>query len=495
MADKTSPTSTAKSDLAPRKVDLQRELVVGTLVYSSFQLFSGEYMRTLPHYTDDVERDFGLDIYEKMLHDPAVSASIGAIKESVLAHGIRIVGKSKRPPVTKEAEDVDPQESADYETSEEIREFVERMFERLNPSLEATVYDMLDCVAFGHSTAEKVYEVFDGKLMLRKLGVKPRRFYAFVVTPYLDLVGLIGIEQVGMTALTLLSTIPDPKQIIPGSKFVTLTFNQAGGDPRGRSILRDAYTPWYIKQQLPLHYLKFLTQFGTPSMVGTLHPGAGDVEIINTDGTQRVDSGGMPIVLTAEEAMLQKLISFSNGTAIVVPNEAKVDIAEPSTDGEAYVKAFKHFNSEIVLAIHNTVRAIIESEHGSKADTSTAKDIFDLLTQRLTRLVEVTFYRDVIKPTVAMNYGEEVADRLSPTMQLSNVAAEDTVAYGNMIASLSKGYLHVSQYPEIDAQLGLPERDIDSQISEMREEREAQQQQQEAMRNMINPTGGAAKEE
>ncbi len=74
-----------------------------------------------------------------------------------------------------------------------------------------------------------------------------------------------------------------------------------------------------------------------------------------------------------------------------------------------------------------------------------------------------------IVPLVRYNWGDDAAAELCPYITLSDVAPEDVVAVGNMIANLARqpGLIHPSQYPGIDQKLGLPERDFASQMAEM----------------------------
>ena len=68
---KTSDAGAALSGLA----QVVREYVAGSsdFPYQQFQ-------RALPRYVDDAERDFGTDLYDRMLRDPMVAAAIDTLK-------------------------------------------------------------------------------------------------------------------------------------------------------------------------------------------------------------------------------------------------------------------------------------------------------------------------------------------------------------------------------------------------------------------------------
>jgi phage gp29-like protein len=226
--------------------------------------------------------------------------------------------------------------------------------------------------------------------------------------------------------------------------------------------------------------------------VGKCPPDAVDSELIDSSGNEILNANGDPTVLTPEEAMLRRLLAFKNASAIAIPNGAEVDVIEASGGGEAFTNAIDLHDRQMVMGVLIAIRSTMEAEHGSKADSSTAQDILTSYTQMIQRSLEVAFYRDVIYPTVVMNFGEEAADTLCPYLSLSDVAREDVVAVGNMIANLARAnMIHSSQYPGIDAKLNLPERDFEAQMEEQAEERD----QAQMLKGMLTEPGtpGAGK--
>ncbi len=466
MAD---PITQSKNNPA-RKVDLSRELLLGQAAQNAFLSFLNDYLRGLPQYVDDVERDFGHDIYERMMRDPAIASAVTYLKTAVLAGGVRIVSPVSAPSSFQD----DPEQQAAFDKAEEVREFIDDMLANLQEPLEDILANMLDALVFGHALAEETYALDGGRLRLVTLRVKPRKSYAFVVSKFMDVQGVIP-QYRGTGA----QSVVDAKDVIPRDKFFVLTFQSRGGDPRGTSLLRPAYNPWYLKQQVWPMYLKFLSQFGTPSIAAYLPPDAQDIEVTDAEGRPLLDAFGNPVMMSAAEAMLQKVVAFANGTAVVLDNEAKLDLIQSQGDGDAYTKAIDLFDRQITRAILIAVRTVMESEHGSRADSQTSQDVVADFVQAIRRSVEAAFYRDVIIPTVRYNFGDEAADNnLCPYLSLSDVAREDVTEVGRMIANLaSAGLLHESQYPGIDAKLGLPERDFEAQMDELSALREMAREQ------------------
>ena len=446
--------------------DLQRELLYSLLNSNSYLAVVNKYIMGLPAYIDDAERDFGTDIYTRMMNDPIISSSLLALKVKTLSEGPRFLPGAKPP----NSEKPDAQEEAKYAKATEICGAVEKMLDNLQQPIEEILGEVMAFLPYGNCVAEKVYEVRGGLLALSKLRVKPRNSYGFAITPYMDLAGLVA-NKIGQVSSIILALDVSPEQIIPREKFLLLTHAPSCGDPRGTSLLRPAYNGWYLKQQTWPQYLKFLSQFATPSIVGKLPPDAADVEVVDANGSATTDSLGAPMVITAAEAMLAKLIAFANGTAIVLENGAEFDLIQSQGDGTAYIKAFDLYDRQMTRAILINARATMEAEHGSKADSETAQDVFEDFTQFIRRQIEIAFYRDVIKPTVRYNWGEDIANELCPVLSLSKMNRENVPEFLNAIANLARsqdGMIHPSMYPSIDEISGLT-RDYQAQMLELQD--------------------------
>jgi len=429
--------------------DPRTEFIPGQLAANSYYgPLLQDYLRSLPRPSDDVECDFGLDIYQKMLCDPAVSSSIQALKIQTLSSGVRFSGRVRKEKHATGAT------TADFAHSEQMRTFVEQTMNGLQQPLSAIISDMLDCLAYGHSLAEMVFAPDGRRVKLVVLRVKNRARFAYVTDRFLQCLGVVPSEQA--------SGIVPPEWVIPRRKFWHLTIFTQQSDPRGRSLLRPAYNAWEQKQMAWQNYRKYLHQFATPSILAQMEDGAPDEPLLDAQGERvRTADGGIK-TLSAEETMTRKLANFANSTVMALRHVKKFEILQSNGAGEPYLNAFTLFNNEIAQAIIMAPRALMEARHGSKADSATGKDLLDTFTSYIQRETESAFYRDVIHPLCVMNFGQAAADAYAPVMLLSSDNQRDTVQYGNMVANLARaGYLHQTQYDDIDAQIGLPQRDKD----------------------------------
>lgn len=411
----------------------------------------------LPFAIDDVTTDFGADLYDRMMLDPAIRAAIGVLKTSILADGLVL------------SPAIDDRLDPDFARAGQMVDDAEAMFDNLTSSaIDDVLWDLLDAVPYGNRMAEQTFlleTTFSGKTQyqLAELAVKPRQNVAFVVDAYMRVIGILG-RVPGMPfpvqAGTLLADVAHAANLLPRSKFAILTFRPRNTDPRGTSALRPAFSVWNQKVQLAKEYLKYLTQFASPSMLGFAAPQAQPYPQTNADGSPQLDSYGNPVMRTPEQDMVLALQQFANGTAASFPSGALVQVIEQSGSGEAFLNAFQYLDGQITKAILHQKLATEEGQHQTRASSGTHKDILDGVVHQARRPVQRTLRRDVLGVWAHLNYGRD-ALRLVPHVSLGQTEEEDRAALWTAAATLWKaGYGHESQLTDLDVLLGWPERGI-----------------------------------
>ena len=87
------------------------------------------------------------------------------------------------------------------------------------------------------------------------------------------------------------------------------------------------------------------------------------------------------------------------------------------------------------------------------------QDTQQTIIRQIKRGLAGAFRRDVLRPLVAYNYGEQAAADLTPATSLGSVEQNDLASMMNAVAQLARAsYLDVSQLPGVDAMLNLPPR-------------------------------------
>lgn len=441
-------TDTATTDERTSPAALDREYVVG----GAFWWYRGAQARglALPWAFDDVLQDFGPDLYARMGNDAQVAACDIMLRAGILEDGAML------------APAVDEAGADGYDQAKKILSFCEQSLDGLETPLDDVLWDLLACIGQGNRFAEITYHPFDrapqpGRAMLRALAVKPRESAAFVVDPYMRLMGLV-VNEVEGARRVLPGALIDPEttpNLLPREKFAIMTFRPVNNDPRGTSAWRPAYNPWWLKMQTWQEFLKYLAQFASPSIVGTTAPEA---------RTETDEDTGQPI--SAVQALLKRLLAFQNGTALALPNGAAADLLFSQGEGRAFLNAFQLFNQEITKAITTQTLATSEGEHASRAQASVHQDALDTLVRQAKRSVCRMLRRDVLCNLVRYNYGDALAP-LTPKVSLGETEATDIAKLMAAIAQLeTSGFLDPSQRPGVDRLLNLPARMANATLPE-----------------------------
>lgn len=426
-------------------------------ISGGYYSWTATYLRTLPFYIDDVTRDFGDDLYERMLLDSKIQQCLNQLKLAALESGVRIL-----PAVGKD----DPRGAL----AQELADFCSRNLAELSRPFLQTLWNLLDALALGNKVAEQVYEVREsgpdaGKLCLKQLKVKPRRATGFVVDVYSNVVGLLGLIPGQGAPILVEGMIGQPGQVpnlLPRRKFAVLTCRITDEDIRGRSILRAAYTPWWFKQQCWGEYGKHIARFASPSVIGETAEGAqGDV-VRDAAGNPVLDGNGNATPTTPEQAMLVGLQQIVNGLAMAVPHGAKVYPLEVRGEGSPFIAALQFCNDEMSSAILNQTLASGEARHQTRAASTVHQDSLGQTVASVKSLVEDCVRWDILRNLVEWNYGPEALSLL-PRVSLTETEEHDFATDATAVAALeTSGFLDPSQYQEIDARLGLPERSEES---------------------------------
>jgi hypothetical protein len=474
-----------QSSWVVRAAALQAEYVAG----GSFPFLS-QYLRALPHYIDDTTRDFGDDLYERMLLDGQVSSAIRLLKEETLANGVRLEPAIQRDqmewlpeepgleeyipardvlgrfsptqdPSAKDKSDEDSKKEADL--SEKITDFCENCLLHLERPLVECLYEMLDALALGNKIAEQVWEVRRDeddvpRLFLKALKVKPRKATAFVMDPYMNLVGILGAipgQAFPVLSGNILSQPGQVPNFLPREKFAIFTWNSQAGDPRGNSILRQVYNPWWLKMQAWGEYAKYLVKFAGPALVGYTAPNAQPVPPQDALGNP---IPGVPLI-TPEQAMLNALLNFAQGQAVVFTNGSRVEPLLMQGDGGAYRNAITLFNMEITKGVLCQTLATEAHTVQARAASETHMDVLDIVILHIKALLASMIGRDILYRLVKYNWGEDVARKHTPKVHLAEVERHNWPTTASAVAALvTSQYLDRSQFPEMDARLGLPKR-------------------------------------
>jgi len=417
--------------------------------------------RALPWSLDEVTRDFGDDIYDRMRVDPKIASNLIVLKANVLEDGLTL-----SPALDNKAAD-------GYDLAVQIMDECTAMLDALEPSLDDTLWAMMESLEYGHKVAELVYTLApspttgEQRLLLTGVKPKPRRATAFVVDAQTNVLGVLALipglsfpVQAGM----LFGDLERTPNLLPRDKFLVHSFRMRDSDPRGTSLLRPAFAAYNAKQELIGDYLRHMGMFGSPSVHGIAAEGAVATQAQDATGTLLwIDNGDgtrSPLMLTPEDMLLAALEQVRNGGVVATTFGSEIRYLTTSGEGAAFLAALDYFDKMVTFTMLQQTLATEEGRHQTRAATSGQKDILDTIIRQVKRSLCRAFRRDALRHYVLYNYGAAVAQKLTPLCHLGTVAAEDRTEFmGAVTTYASSGVATQAQLPALDALLGLPVRD------------------------------------
>jgi hypothetical protein len=426
------------------KTDLQKEYVSSGRGYS----WQSATLRALPHPIDDITRDFGQDIYRRMLLDPQMRSSTAYLRMAALERNLEI-GAAKKPD--------DPK----FKAADKVAQFVRSNLDELRTPLHQVLYELTEGISHGHKLAEQIYQLKTldtaegSKLCLVDVKPKDQKATAFVVDAYFNWIGVLYVDPAGGTRISPGSAIVvDSDGRVTGMldprKFVNAAWMIENGDPRGTSHLRSAYTAWWLKQQTLPAYNKYLATSAEPNTIGILPPNAKDRV------TEDPETGEELEVISAADDMGTVIEGMRNGSYAVIENGGDVKKLQVFGEGQVFITALDFENREIVQAVLFQTLATLEGKHQARAASQTHQDVLGLLVQFIRTWLETAILRQMIKPLVEYNFGQAGLGLL-PTVSLGDVDQQDFNTFALGIAALAKaGVIHPTVYDKICEMLKLP---------------------------------------
>ncbi len=385
------------------------------------------YARALPSYIDDRTRALGPDLYEKMATDPHIAGESRVYKLAVLAGGVQVIpaldGK-----IVSEGDD-------GYELAREIADLCRAALDDLETPLIPVVLDMLDAFGQGNRVAEIIYRdeparvlslpglptlSHPARLMLDKLKPKHRDVVAFVVDNRKNHIGYLGALAGRSQYVTRPEVLVDPAHtpnLLPKSKFLTLSWWQKNSDPRGQSQYEPAYDPWWLKQNTLGELAKFIAQFAGAALVGETAEGARAVE--------RLNAAGEKVLVDPTQQLLEALIQFRNGAALAVPHGSNIKNLVSTGAAEPFFSALDFYDKQMSKAILGQTLATNEGKRDNRASSGNAKDVMDLLIEHGEDALSTMLRRELLRTFLTINRGEVVARRLCPVITFSGAEEAD----------------------------------------------------------------------
>lgn len=405
----------------------------------------------LPSSADDLQQELGCDIYERMVHDAECNSAVGVMALAVTSNDARAVPA------------VEP-DNSEFKIAMEIRDFHQRMIDDLETPLNDIMAQMVySYLINGHGVTENIYKIqqggkYNGALLWSDGKNKHSRDIAFIADNYMNVIGIVPVRVPGIfmsinTMVPYVNTTENGNRkkllegVLPRNKFTILTRYVSRNDPRGSSALRPAYSPWWIKQQIVDHMLKWTARFSEPTAYAVLGP--------NVQDTQDVDPAGNVTVKKAADQVLETLVKgVRSGGAVVFGNGTEVGLLQVQQGSEVFINMLQWANTEMVRAILRQHLATSEGHFQSRASAEVHQNVLGLEIMRIKQRVSAQIRRDVFKMTTWANFGQKYV-HLAPKLDLG-LGDGFPLTVDDVARLFNVGYLTDDQLPTLDRLLGIP---------------------------------------
>ena len=344
--------------------------------------------RMPPYNPDDLLTRRGLDLYDRMMTDAQVRASINTKRYALLARQWQVFPAVRR------------RQEQDFRAAMEARDFVEAVLRGLRgpegspQDFRRVLFQMMSAFYRGFSVAELVWRVetagpWAGKYVLAAIKFKNPKQIGFEVDEFLN-----------VRAVT--SWTPEHGLItVPRGKCLIYVYNARDELPYGESDLRAVYKHWYSKSRIMEFWNLRLQRFGIP--------------FAYANAPNPSDASGARI--------LEILRGLQQEASAVFPQNVRPQLMETKSSGdEAFLSALEWHNQQIAIGI--LLQTLTSGEGRRTGSMALGRVHFDILLFALECMkqdIEAAVDAQIIRPLIDANFDH----RLYPEFSLGNLDEKD----------------------------------------------------------------------
>ena len=328
--------------------------------------------------TGDVMRQ--MELFEEMEeHDPHLFSQLQTRKNAVTGLDFEITAFGDEP------------------RDKEIAEFVEEQLNGIE-GMEDIETDLLDAIGKGIAVSEIMWGYDSGRVVVRE--IKNRHQKRF----FWD----------GVDDSFRCRTDETPSGILlPKNKFIIHKYKARSGHPARAGILRVVAWMYLFKNYDIKDWISFAEVYGLPFRLGKYAPGSSDEE---------------------KRALMQALIQLGADAAGIIPEGASIEFvtAEKTSSTDLYERLARYCDEQISKAILGQTLTS-DSGGGSYAQSKTHNEVRHDLTVADCKALAATLRRDLIRPLVLFNFGEE---KRIPRIRFDCEEDEDLMQTANVVGTL-----------------------------------------------------------
>lgn len=283
------------------------------------------------------------------------------------------------------------------ERDKEIADFVTQALSSLE-GFEEDLIDLLDAIGKGFAVSEILWEIHDGKVMVKELRSRhQKRFFwdsqddSFKVR-----------------------TKDHPEGILlPEHKFVVHRYKAKSGHPSRAGVLRVVAWMYMFKNYTVKDWISFCELYGIPLRLGKYAQGASQDD---------------------KKALRRALRQIGADASGIIPDGTSIEFitTEKTSSTDLFERLARYADEQISKAVLGQTLTS-DSGGGSYAQSKTHNEVRHDLTEADCKALAATLKRDLIRPLVYYNFGE--ADRI-PSMRFDCEEGGDLKELAEVLAIL-----------------------------------------------------------
>lgn len=285
---------------------------------------------------------------------------------------------------------------SDDERDKEIAEFVESELNSIE-SFEDVMLDLLDAIGKGIAVSEIMWGFEDGRTMVNDIRCRhQKRFFWDDEDDF------------------RVRTRDAPEGILlPENKFIVHRYKARSGHPARAGVLRVVAWCYLFKNYDLKDWVSFCEVFGMPLRLGKYAQGASEAD---------------------KKALMEALVQIGTDAAGIIPDGTEIEFknSDKTSTTDLYERLARYCDEQISKAVLGQTLTS-DSGGGSFAQSKTHNEVRHDLTVADCKALAATLRRDLIRPLVLFNFGE---DRRIPYLRFDCEEGEDLEQTANILGTL-----------------------------------------------------------
>lgn len=284
----------------------------------------------------------------------------------------------------------------DDERDKEIAEFIEAQINGIE-GLEDIMLDLMDAVGKGFAVSEIMWHYDAGRVVVGDIRSRHQKRF------FWDTEDKFKVRT---------DEVPEGMEL-PGNKFILHRYKARSGHPSRAGVLRVVAWMYLFKNYTLKDWVAFCEVYGMPLRLGKYQPGASEDD---------------------KRALMQALAQIGADAAGIFPDGTTIEFinTEKASSTDLYERLARYCDEQISKAILGQTLTS-DSGGGSYAQSKTHNDVRHDLTIADCKALAATLRRDLIRPLVLFNFGD---DTRIPYIRFDAEESEDLEQTANIIGTL-----------------------------------------------------------